>query len=257
MYIDTTDACSIICSVGNLLNIDRKEIMNVLCEENEEEKFREFLFENFNENMIDEILIHHLSRKIEGVNMVADLQTILLTDNAMSQYLLEKEIVFKKGINELALCFKGKVVDIDTCKSSIGVNKSRIKQRFCTNNEINFSDSMINGYVIGDVDKETTYHFLADAPEIITDLSYLLNDMSIKEDFRKISKFYIWSYKIPFKECKNICGTPYTFKDLINQISYYLPEMNRNHYIATNKLAIICESNLVNKHVPKWAEKYV
>ena len=172
MYIDTTDACSIIYSIGKILSIDRMQILE-LCYEENESKFREFLLKHFNEEMINEILIHHLSRRIDGVETISDLHATLLTNNAMSEYLAEKGINFKEGINELELYYRGKKVDINSCPSILGVNKSRIKQRFCTNNKIDFSDSMINGYVIGDVEKETTYHCLACSPEIITDLSQI------------------------------------------------------------------------------------
>lgn len=236
-------------SLMKITNISRAVLVQIIKEEKYNELYK--CLEN-----VDEILIHHLSRKIEGCKHVTDLHTLLLSKNEMTDFFRSKNIRFEKGISEIEMYYKGQRIDIGTCPISRGGNRSRIKQRFNIDSNKDFVDSVINGYTIGDVKSHCLYRNLVNCPEIIEDLAYIIQEEKLKKDFQLISSFYVWSYKVPLNTCRRISGTRYTLENLLNDITYYAIHSEPcESFISTDAKAILEDNSLVHKYRPIWLKE--
>lgn len=199
MYIDTLDSASIVVSVAKNLNINNMDSIEII----NNEKLNLY----FDDNNLNEVLLHHLSRRIIGTeNTTLNLHDLLLGKNEFSDFLKSFDFEFEEiDNNNINMYYKKELIDLDNENLSYKYdhgNIQRIKNRLRYNEFYKGTDSCINGYSIGDIKYfDSTYEGLEAGNEFISDLSWTFRIKDMSKSFIKISKFYMMSFKVPINYC--------------------------------------------------------
>lgn len=247
MYIDTIDNASIVYSVAKNLNIDNMDSIEIL----NDNKLNHY----FNDNNLDEVIVHHLSRRIVGTERTTlNLHDLLTSKNEFTDFLDTFHFNFIEiDNNNIDIYYKNKLVNLDDENLSynyIHGNIQRIKNRLRYNEFLRCTDSCINGYSIGDIKYfDTTYQSLELGNEFITDLCWTFKVKDMLKSFQKVSKFYMISFKVPISYCiwdgkKNddiqFCD------EIFNAIyKYYEKEKISTPYIRLKDNINLSESNIL------------
>lgn len=150
------------------------------------------------EEQIDEFLLFHLSRRLHGTeNDVAgrNLENLLTTRNALSDFLRKYQIEFVKGEQNIITYYNGQEVDWDKCWDG---NSSYMKVRlgYFKGRE----DYCFNGFAFRDLLYKNSYaRALSGVPEIIGQLIERLGCKKMGYDFMENSTYYCYEYKVPIE----------------------------------------------------------
>ena len=109
------------------------------------------------------VLIHHICRRLdldEGNFASFNLRRLLTTENAMSTFLQDHEIVFKIIDSAIVPFVYGKRFDLTSCHTP---SEANLKYRLLGVNGI--VDTCINGYALGDsVQNNNEFPYYSDCP---------------------------------------------------------------------------------------------
>lgn len=204
MYIDTKSQEKISNSLNVLLNVNNKEIDDMLedCYNNLQvnhlfldmdnlyEYFSLFVKENLVQS-VDEILFVHLSRRLndDTSNNSYGLVDVLTKDSSLSHFLKSYGLTFQYD-QHFKIYIKDEEIDIS--------DNSYLKDRF----GYRYNDYSIGGYAFVDHIKDSDYYNIArGGPEFFGYLyPYNIDIDAIIDDFIANSTFYQFEYVVPLKD---------------------------------------------------------
>ena len=240
MYIDTIDKDRILESLTSISNLDIEDLVR-------EDKVDLLIDEIKN---VDEVLIHHLCRRINGTEFKSamDLHTLLTTKNEFSDFLLEYGLRFvKRDFRNVDMYYVNKKELFDR-DSDHRWSYSRIKYRLNYNDAAEYVDSCLNGYCVGDITKECRYMKLRSQPEFISDIANFIGNENICNHYRVISTPYIITYKMKISDCDWKNKESDFKKRLLNNVFEYLRTGKvKEDYIITKDTVFIPEENTIYK----------
>lgn len=213
MYINTNSKDSMEIDICKYLNISIGELYKFFLKIairqkdklsfNRENDFNnitnEFIKSHSPKNVIDEILIFHLSRRLkttENINYTNNLFELLSTKNAFSEFFKKHDVTFSYDSKCLNLFYKGNLKSLDI---EFNQKANYLKSRLCHNP--NRKDVCFNGFAFKDLLYNNRYTWaLYEAPEFITGLSDFLNNKDIESDYFSNSTFYCFEYLVPIEK---------------------------------------------------------
>lgn len=141
------------------------------------------------------VLLHHICRRLEsgdGNYSSLNLRRLLTTENAMSTFLRNHEIVFKI-IDEFIVPFvNSKRIDLTYCQTPFEAN---LKYRLLGVNGV--VDTCVNGYALGDsVQNNDEFSYYSECPELIRMLNNVFPSMGLLRDYQEQSSVYLISYPV-------------------------------------------------------------
>lgn len=141
------------------------------------------------------VLIHHICRRLEssdGNYSSLNLRRLLTTENAMSTFLRNHEIVFKIIDESIVPIVNGKRIDLMHPCTPFEAN---LKCRLLGVNGI--MDTCVNGYALGDsVQNNNEFSYYSECPELIRMLDCRLPSIGLFDDYQEQSNVYLISYPV-------------------------------------------------------------
>lgn len=173
---------------------------------------------------LEAIIIHHITTRLGNINKetftIDNLETVLLSDNSLTQWLKKYEIEFKKS-QGISVYYKGRVHEFN------GYAEARLKNRLK-----NLGDSCVNGFLFAE-NMDSCYSGLTGMPEIFSDLMNSLNREDLKYEYFGQQKCYMVTVKVllenfifdDFSEKKNSSEkTRLILQYVINYLCYKLSQ---------------------------------
>lgn len=257
MIIDTTSREGMENSLAHLMGISIPELYQYIEAATDyaikdQWCFNKCLFdkamEDFYSDMIeqelpDEILLFHLSRRLKGSEKETgyNLQELLTTENNFSEFLSTHQITFRKGTgNRIILCFRDRQISLentmnsDVCylRSRLGYNSGR--EDFC-----------FNGFAFRDLLMKNQYtRQLQNCPEILECLERYLRINDLVKDYTEKSEYICFEYKFPITRVIFDDKEDLTVEEkqlyLLNQVAYRLYQYNEDsRYLFDNDNPIL------------------
>lgn len=152
-----------------------------------DERGIKYLVSHEHEKLTD-VYLCHLARRLKESNgdLLLPLDELLLTPNAFSNFLKQRDIFFQKDpAGEMVLFYNKQKINWET-NENIGFNPARFSKRL---NE----DFCVNGFqFLYDISANTgpDYNSYMGVPEFIRDIDYLLN-IGLVQEFREESSGYV------------------------------------------------------------------
>lgn len=157
-----------------------------------------FYSDMIEQELPDEILFFHLSRRLKGTENETsyNLHELLTSNNSFLEFLNAHQITFRKGAgNRIILCYRDRQISLENTmstevcylRSRLGYNSGR--KDFC-----------FNGFAFRDLLMKNQYtRQLQDCPEILECLERYLRIKGLVEDYAEKSKYYCFMYKFPIE----------------------------------------------------------
>lgn len=185
----------------------------------------DFYSDMIEQELPDEILFFHLSRRLKGSeNEISyNLQELLTSNNSFSEFLNAHQITFRKGAgNRIILCYRDRQISLentmstDVCylRSRLGYNSGR--EDFC-----------FNGFAFRDLLMKNQYtRQLQDCPEILERLESYLRIKGLAKEYAEKSEYYCFMYRFPIGcvifDGKDDLTVEEKQLHLLNQVAYRL-----------------------------------
>jgi len=175
------------CVEGSIIHGDRVKL-----------KVQEFIL-SYAKSHIDEICMHHLSRRLNGYNheneAVSNLHELLLAKSSISDFLNSFAINFSKENGLIRMFYRGSEVIVGSGAQA----STRIKLRLGQFGK-DTNDHCINGFAFADKFKDTGYFYnLSRGPEILTDIAEILSIPDLVETYVANSTYYLYTFLLPIK----------------------------------------------------------
>ena len=187
-----------------------------------------YLVSHEHEKLTD-VYLCHLTRRLKESNgdLLLPLDELLLTPNAFSDFLKQRDIFFQKyPTGEMVLFYNKQKINWETNKN-IGFNPARFSKRL---NE----DFCVNGFqFLYDINANTgpDYNSYMGVPEFIRDIDYLLN-IGLVQEYREKSSGYAALCRLSFDEV--IFDSPWRDCDFDTQYLYGALGFIREYHCATS-----------------------
>ncbi len=188
--------------------------------------------EEFYSNMIeqelpDEMLFFHLSRRLKGSeNEISyNLRELLTSNNSFSEFLNTHQITFRKGTgNRIILCFRDRPISL---KNTSSTNVCYLRSRLGYNS--GREDFCINGFAFRDLLMKNHYtRQLQGCPEILECIERHLRTQGLVKDYEEKSEYYCFTYRFPIERVIFDGKDGLTVEEkqlhLLNQVAYRLYE---------------------------------
>lgn len=186
---------------------------------------RKIIDKYFCKQLPDEIMLFHLSRRLNGEEDMSgcNLDSLLTTKSVLSDFLKKYDVYFSKNEDgSINIIYKNSLISLSNefqdgvgyLRNRLGHNKNRI-------------DNCFNGFMFGYALEELKYtNSLRNGPEFLQCLDSflknqnLLKDQNFLNDYKENSTYYCFSYKLPLNKVK------FDFNDklTLEEKSYYLIE---------------------------------
>lgn len=200
MYINTTSLEALTSSLSNLLNITEDDLLNELNQcwiastkdrgacnlDVLDREIEKFILRHPPHQIIDEILMFHLSRRLLPAldNSSKPLDALLLEQSDLSDFLQEYEIKAVKYENRLVLMIH------DECLDSKSHLLYRLEEDYC-----------VNGFLFKNFPDENDYFkSLSKCPEFISDLAREIDMPELKDSFMGKSRYFCFTYRLALKD---------------------------------------------------------
>ena len=240
MYINTHAPSNMEREICDYFNVSTSDLTILLCEAGisarsdlsfDGVKFDavidDFINSHEAKEVIDSLLFFHLTRRLNTAKddyQGRNLADLLLTRNALSDFLREREIVFEQGKGHLNLFHKKSLVSLEDIDES-GVPYLRSRLGYAKD----CKDFAFNGFLFKDRLYKNHYaRVLSEAPEFIDELTKFLGRADIKSDYYKNSKYYCFEYCLPLSKVLFDTNGKMTLvqkrRYLLNKILYRLYE---------------------------------
>ena len=203
MVIDTTSREGMESSLAHLMGVSVPELYQYIeaaadsavegqwCFNQDlfDKAMEDFYSDMIEQELPDEILLFHLSRRLKGSeNEISyNLQELLTSNNSFSEFLNAHQITFRKGAgNRIILCYRDRQISLentmstDVCylRSRLGYNSGR--EDFC-----------FNGFAFRDLLMKNQYtRQLQDCPEILERLESYLRIKGLAKEYAEKSEYY-------------------------------------------------------------------
>ncbi|MBP5206894.1 MAG: hypothetical protein J6330_00385 [Clostridia bacterium] len=212
MIIDTTSRDGMEKSLAYLMNISVPELYQFIEAAADLAKegqwcFNQDLFdkamEEFYSNMIEqelpnEILFFHLSRRLKGSeNEVSyNLQELLTSKNSFSEFLKAHQITFKQGAeNKIILYYRDRAISLEnTMSTEVCYLRSRLGYN------LGREDFCFNGFAFRDLLMKNQYtRQLYYCPEILECIERYLRINGLVNDYSEKSNYICFKYEFPIE----------------------------------------------------------
>lgn len=239
MVIDTTSRKGMESSLAHLMGVSAPELYQYIeaaadsavegqwCFNQDlfDKAMEDFYSDMIEQELPDEILFFHLSRRLKGSeNEISyNLQELLTSNNSFSEFLNAHQITFRKGAgNRIILCYRDRQISLkntmstDVCylRSRLGYNSGR--EDFC-----------FNGFAFRDLLMKNQYtRQLQDCPEILERLESYLQIKGLAKEYAEKSEYYCFMYRFPIGcvifDGKDDLTVEEKQLHLLNQVAYRL-----------------------------------
>ena len=141
------------------------------------------------------VLIHHICRRLDldEDNFASfNLRRLLTTENAVSSFLQDHEIVFKIIDSAIVPFVYGKRINLVSSRSRFEANLTkRLLGASGT------TDPCVNGFALVDlIQKNPYFSYYSECPELIRMLDHILPSLGLLHDFHEQSSTYLVSYPV-------------------------------------------------------------
>ncbi len=199
-------------------------------------KLREIIIEYYCKECPNEIMLFHLSRRLNGIQDVNgyNLDHLLTTENVLSDFFKKHDICFSKNeYGHIDIIYKNKLISLtDEFQDGVGYLRNRL------GHNKNRIDNCFNGFMFGyGLELEYT-KTLRKGPEFLQCLSRFLNNQNILNDYMKNSSYYCFSYKLPLNK------VIFDFNDKLTLVE-------KSYYLIESILIRIYEDNFLEKNESK------
>lgn len=141
------------------------------------------------------VLLHHICRRLEsgdGYYSSLNLRQLLTTENAMSTFLRNHEIIFKNIDGSIVPFVNGKRIELAHCQTPFEAN---LNYRLLGTNGV--MDTCVNGYALGDsIQNNDEFSYYSECPELIRMLNNVFPSMGLLRDYQEQSSVYLISYPV-------------------------------------------------------------
>lgn len=239
MVIDTTSREGMESSLAHLMDVSVPELYQYIeaaadsavegqwCFNQDlfDKAMEDFYSDMIEQELPDEILLFHLSRRLKGSeNEISyNLQELLTSNNSFSEFLNAHQITFRKGAgNRIILCYRDRQISLentmstDVCylRSRLGYNSGR--EDFC-----------FNGFAFRDLLMKNQYtRQLQDCPEILERLESYLRIKGLAKEYAEKIEYYCFMYRFPIGcvifDGKDDLTVEEKQLHLLNQVAYRL-----------------------------------
>ena len=186
---------------------------------------KHFYSDMIEQELPDEILLFHLSRRLKGSeNEISyNLQELLTSNNSFSEFLNAHQITFRKGAgNRIILCYRDRQISLENTMST-DVCYLRIRLGYNSGRE----DFCFNGFAFRDLLMKNQYtRQLQDCPEILERLESYLRIKGLAKEYAEKSEYYCFMYRFPIGcvifDGKDDLTVEEKQLHLLNQVAYRL-----------------------------------
>lgn len=157
----------------------------------------QFVEKNADLSLFDEVYVYHLARHFSEPVKLLPLRELILTENAFSNFLTNKEIVFKDQDGQLAFYYKKHLISPE--QILLSRHNHLLAKRLGYLGEPDFC---INGFAFWPDIEETSgsyYRDLQFGPEVIGCIERYLK-INLCSEYRKKSNYYGLVFKVPLDE---------------------------------------------------------
>lgn len=194
MVIRSDDRQALSCSLAEVAGMGRLEFNNALLTNCDSLLYR-LRDRILNSDCRVYVLLHHICRRLEsgdGNFSSLNLRRLLTTENAMSSFLRNHEIVFKIIDESITPFVNGKRIDLTRALTPYEAN---IKFRLLGVNGV--VDTCVNGYALGDsVQNNNEFSYYSGCPELIFMLDKIFPSIGLFHDYQEQSSVYFISYPV-------------------------------------------------------------
>lgn len=201
MFIDTHSQNTIIeslCKVLRITTVKLEEELNKIEQINNKDQFIDAFISEKVHTYPDEILLFHLSRRLNGTENDKNGQNLfvlLTTPNPLSELMKRFGIEFFDCEGHIETLYMGKPVDWDKCYNG---NSSYMKWRLGFFEKQ--KDYCFNGFAFKDLLYKNTYaRSLLNMPEFLSQLIACLGCVKLEKYYIENSTYYCYEYKLPMK----------------------------------------------------------
>lgn len=207
------------------------------CEEPFNKAMEDFYSDMLEQELPDEILFFHLSRRLKGSeNEISyNLQDLLTSNNIFSKFLNAHQITFRKGSgNRIILYYRDRQIDLENTGTADACN---LRNRLGYN--LGREDFGLNGFAFRDLLMNNQYtRHLQDCPEILKCLERDLQIKGLAKDYAEKSEYYCFMYRFPI-ECvifdrKDDLTVEKKQLHLLNQVAYRLYNHSKNSHFSSD-----------------------
>lgn len=231
VYIETTSRNTVLDSLVRCLNMNYSEFFKKFIftqsDTNNEREAVDVLYNAVLQyakqcgmyRKLNQILLFHLGRRLkdaENDNRCLNLYELLLTDNAMSNFLKKHALEFRDNSGHIDIIYRGTLVRIgdfsDTLQSYFNSRLGFVNRGkdFCVNGYAFKADALSGCYA----------RILGQAPEFLQSLSEALEYSDLVRDYEAESAYYLFKYRFPLKEV--IFGLDSFSNSLNNKKEYFM-----------------------------------
>lgn len=194
MVIRSDDRQALSCSLAEVAGMGRLEFNNALLTNCDSLLYR-LRDRILNSDCRVYVLLHHICRRLESADgnfSSLNLRRLLTTENAMSSFLRNHEIVFKIIDESIVPFVNGKRIDLTHTLTPYEAN---IKFRLLGVNGV--VDTCVNGYALGDsVQNNNEFSYYSECPELIFMLDQIFPSIGLFHDYQEQSSVYLISYPV-------------------------------------------------------------
>lgn len=162
-----------------------------------EEQIDGLILEYADLNMIDEVYIYHLGRHKVEPKELRPLKELLLSDNSLSSFLREHDVVFDEQDGMIRFFYKGKQITAEEILASGHFHLLAKRLGY-----LGEADFCVNGFAFwSNIEKTSDGYFydLQRGPEIIENIGRFIGK-DLWREFKEQSKYYGVVFKVPIEE---------------------------------------------------------
>lgn len=212
-----------------------------------EEQIDRLISEYADLNMVDEVYIYHLGRHVIEPKELLPLKDVLLSENKVSDFLKERDIVFDEQNGKLRFFYKGREITTEEilAKGHFHLFARRL-------GHLGEADFCVNGFSFWPNIEQTSDGYFQDlqrGPEIIENIGRFIGK-ELWREFKEQSKYYGIVFKVPVEDIIFDGRTDTETKEkkvmcLIKYALYYLNDFYNGSVGGNNLMLRIHDSKKV------------
>lgn len=203
-YIDTSTYESLKRDVMQFLNLTEENLKSIyaslLTEDNEQEWVEKYIENMKIEESLDYIQFFHLTRRLNGSNIVENnnLEQLLLHESPLSDFFKRYNITFRKNGRHIDMYHNDELKILDDQDRYERGNVSYLRLRLGYNDN---QDYCVNGLAFRtNIENNGYFRPLRICPEFVEQVGELIDNTRIAYEYRNNSKYYCIEYLIPLSD---------------------------------------------------------
>lgn len=203
-YIDTSTYESLKRDVMQFLNLTEEDLTSIfsllLPEGYRQERAKRYIENMKIEESLDYIQFFHLTRRLNGSNIVENnnLEQLLLHESPLSDFLKRYNITFRKNGRHIDMYHNDELKILDDQDRYERGNVSYLRLRLGYND---VQDYCVNGLAFRtNIENDGFFRPLQICPEFVEQVGELIDNTKMAWDYRNNSKYYCIEYLVPISE---------------------------------------------------------